>query len=250
MSNENARGDYMLKAMNSIHLSGDSYTDIQTLFNHCSGLFEKTSLNEDLLYLSTHGSLILDNGRVSLTHIASCEENAARHLADILQDNMICKPIPLTSVTVNGIQLSAEQRRAISISLSHRLSLILGGAGTGKTTLIQGIFRQYSQSSRSFVGVAPTGKAAVNLRLRCGVQSMTVHSLLGLGIELTDDRVDWESIGLVVIDEAGMLTVEMLSGILERCRQDCRIILVGDENQLQSVGAGNIIGDLIEPGFR
>ena len=249
MSENRKRGDYMLRAMNSIHLSGDSFTDVQTLFNNCIGLSEESAFSEDLMYLCAQGSLTLENGKVSSSYIASCENTAAQHLAAILQDNMICRPIPLTSIMVNGIQLSVEQRRAISIALSHRLSLILGGAGTGKTTLIQGIFRQYNQSKSTYVGVAPTGKASVNLRLKSGVRSMTVHSLLGLGIDLTDDRVDWESIGLIVIDEAGMLTIEMLPGILERCRPDCRIILVGDENQLQSVGAGNVLTDLIQLGF-
>lgn len=249
MSENNSRGAYMLKAINSIHLSGDSYTDIQTLFNHCCGLSEKADFKEDLIYLSTQGSLTIDGGKVSSTHIATCENSAANNLANIMRDNMICRPLPLTSIAVNGIQLSAEQRRAISVCLSHRLSMILGGAGTGKTTLIQGIFRQYNQSNGSYIGVAPTGKAAVNLRLKSGIRSMTVHSLLGLGIESADDWIDWSSIGLIVIDEASMLTIEMLSGILEHCRHDCRIILVGDENQLQSVGAGNIMSDLIELGF-
>lgn len=249
MSKEKARGSYMLKAMDDIHLSGDSYTDIQTLFNRCGGYSQNPALKDDLEFLVSQGSLSIDDGKVSSARIASCENNAAHHLASLLQDNTISNPLPLTSIDVNGICLSAEQRKAISISLSHRLSLILGGAGTGKTTLIQGIFRQYSRTNSTYVGAAPTGKAAVNLRLKSGAQSMTVHSLLGLGTELTDDRVDWSSIGLIVIDEASMLTIEMLSGILERSRQDCRIILVGDENQLQSVGAGNVLSDLIELGF-
>ena len=249
MSTERPRGDYMIRAMQSIHLSGDSYADIQTLFNNCIGYSESTSLQEDLLYLYSKGALSIDNGKVSSAYIASCELKAAKHLAEILPNNMIERPLPLTSVSVTGIELSAEQRRAVSISLAHRLSLILGGAGTGKTTLIRGIIQTYGQSKDGYVVVAPTGKAAVNLRIRCGTKSMTVHSLLGLGVELSDDRVDWSSIGLIVIDEASMLTIEMLSGILERCREDCRIVLVGDDNQLQSVGAGNIIRDLTELGF-
>ena len=249
MSKDTQRGDYMLKAMNRIHLSGDSYTDIQTLYNNCIGYSKNSSLQEDLMYLCANGTLTIDDGKVSTTYISSCELNAAHHLADILQNNMIERPVPLTSITVNGIKLSAEQRRAISISLSHRLSLILGGAGTGKTSMIQGIFQTYQKSKDSFIAVAPTGKASVNLRTKCGVHSMTVHSLLGLGIDSLDDRVDWNAIGLIVIDEAGMLTIEMLSGILQHCKKDCRIVMVGDDNQLQSVGAGNIIHDLVTLGF-
>ena len=191
----------------------------------------------------------MEGGKISSAHIALCEQTAAKHLADILDNNLIERPVPIFSSAVNGIELCAEQRRAISISLSHRLSLILGGAGTGKSTLIRGIIQAYAQPHSTYVAVAPTGKAAVNLRIKSGAQSMTVHSLLGLGSEMTDDRVDWSAIGLIIIDEAGMLTVEMLSGILEHCRNDCRIILIGDSNQLQSVGAGNVIPDLIRLGF-
>lgn len=249
MSKDTQRGNYILKAMNRIHLSGDSYTDIQTLFNNCIGYNNDSSLQEDLMYLCTKGVLTIEDGKVSTTYISSCELNVAHHLADISQNNMIERPIPLTSITVNGINLNAEQRRAISISLSHRLSLILGGAGTGKTSLIQGIIHTYCKSSDSFIAVAPTGKASVNLHTKCGVHSMTVHSLLGLGIDSLDDRVDWNAIGLIVIDEASMLTIEMLSGILQHCKKDCRIVMVGDDNQLQSVGAGNIIHDLVRLGF-
>ncbi|WP_316636791.1 hypothetical protein, partial [uncultured Ruminococcus sp.] len=103
MSENNARGAYMLRVMNSIHLSGDSYTDIQTLFNRCYGLSEKADFKEDLIHLSAQGSLTIDNGRISSTHIATCENIAAGHLADILRDNMICRPMPLTSIAVNGI---------------------------------------------------------------------------------------------------------------------------------------------------
>lgn len=249
MSDNTTKGNYMLNAIKKIHLSGDSHTDIQTLFNNCVGYSDSSSLQEDLMYLCSKGFLFLDGGKVSSAHIASCELTAAKYLADILQNNIIEKPALLTSVKVNEIELCAEQRRAISISLSHRLSLILGGAGTGKSTLIRGIIQAYDQSKGSYIAVAPTGKAAVNLRIKSGAQSMTVHSLLGLGVEITDDRVDWSSIGLIIIDEASMLTIEMLSGILEHCRNDCRIIMVGDENQLQSVGPGNVIFDLIELGF-
>lgn len=246
---EKQRGDYMLNAMKKIHLSGDSFTDMATLFYHCKGYSNNAILQEDLMYLCTNGSLVLDSGKVSSGYIASCELKAAKYLAEILQNNLIESPAPLTSVKVDGIELCAEQRRAISISLSHRLSLILGGAGTGKSTLIRGIINTYNQSAGSYVAVAPTGKAAVNLRIKSGVRSMTVHSLLGLGIETTEDRVDWSSIGLIIVDEAGMLTIEMLSGILEHCRKDCRIILIGDVNQLQSVGAGNVLSDLMKLNF-
>lgn len=249
MSDIGRQGEYMLKAMKKIHLSGDSYTDIQTLFNNCIGCSDNSSFQKDLMHLCSKGILVMDCGKVNSAYIASCEQTAAKHLADILDNNVIERPVPITSATVNGIELCAEQRRAISISLSHRLSLILGGAGTGKSTLIRGITQAYSQSNCTYITVAPTGKAAVNLRLKSGAQSMTVHSLLGLGMETTDDRVDWNSIGLIIIDEASMLTIEMLSGILEHCRNDCRIIMVGDNNQLQSVGAGNVIVDLIQLGF-
>ena len=72
MSNNMTQGDYMLNAIKKIHLSGDSFTDIQTLFNNCIGCSNNSSLHEDLMHLCAKGTLIMEGGKVSSAYIASC----------------------------------------------------------------------------------------------------------------------------------------------------------------------------------
>ena len=97
---------------------------------------------------------------------------------------------------------------------------------------------------------APTGKAARNLTERVGVKARTVHSALGKAPDEDFlDPVFWDHTGLVIIDEASMRSLEMLAGTLSYVCRECRVVLLSDPNQLQSVGAGNVLPDLLELGI-
>lgn len=147
---------------------------------------------------------------------------------------------------VGDIALCDEQRDAVAVALSHRLTLILGGAGCGKSTLIRAICDHVKGGK---VLCAPTGKAARNLTARTGLAARTVHSALGLAPN--DDflsPVEWNYTKLVIVDEVSMLSLDMLAGILHRANDNCRIVLLGDNNQLLSVGIGNVIPDLLALG--
>ena len=150
------------------------------------------------------------------------------------------------------ILLSEQQREAIELALNSSLSIILGGAGCGKTTLIEAIvhcFRERNDAFVPYVVAAPTGKAARNLTERTGIEARTVHGALGKSPDANFlDAVSWNCIGLVVVDEASMVSLEMLAGILNRVRRNCRVALLGDPNQLLSVGVGNILSDLLTLG--
>ena len=180
------------------------------------------------------------------------EVTAAERLADILKDpSLPVMEIP-RELRAGDILLSEQQREAIELALNSRLSVILGGAGCGKTTLIEAIvhcFRERNDAFVPYVVAAPTGKAARNLTERTGIEARTVHGALGKSPDANFlDAVSWNCIGLVVVDEASMVSLEMLAGILNRVRRNCRVVLLGDPNQLLSVGAGNILSDLLTLG--
>ena len=180
------------------------------------------------------------------------EVTAAEQLADILKDPALpVMEIP-KELRAGDILLSEQQRKAIGLALNSRLAVILGGAGSGKTTLIEAIvhcFRGSVDSSEAYVLAAPTGKAARNLTERTGIEARTVHGALGKSPDANFlDAVSWNCIGLVVVDEASMVSLEMLAGILNRVRRNCRVALLGDPNQLLSVGAGNVLSDLLTLG--
>ena len=175
--------------------------------------------------------------------------SAAERLADILKDPTLPVLAIPKELRVGDILLSEQQREAVELALNSRLSVILGGAGCGKTTLIEAIvycFRERNDAFVPYVVAAPTGKAARNLTERTGIEARTVHGALGKSPDANFlDAVSWNCIGLVVVDEASMVSLEMLAGILNRVRRNCRVVLLGDPNQLLSVGAGNILPDLL-----
>ena len=144
--------------------------------------------------------------------------------------------------------LCTEQRQAVALALSHRMSIILGGAGTGKTSIIRAI--EECSGQRSIVLCAPTGKAARNLAQRTDSRASTVHSLLGVNDSVSFlEAAPLSDTDMVIVDEASMLTIGMLAGLLKALPQNASFVLLGDPNQLSSVGAGDVIRDLIQIGI-
>lgn len=248
ISHTELRGCYMLESLEAITLNGDAYTDESALYRACRE--QRSKLTPDVFaadkrFLLGEGFLHREGTRLYLSKTWRYEESAAKALAEILYNNSLPLKISLPEqLTVGDRVLTAEQRSAVEIRLNHRLSLILGGAGTGKTTLIRAL-AQYKDYGISVV-CAPTGKAARSLTERTGMEGRTVHSALGrLPEQDFLAPVQWQLTKLVVVDEASMMTLEMMAGILSIAPPDCRIVLVGDPKQLLSVDSGNVLPDLL-----
>ena len=247
----NQRGVYILRGMEVIALSGDAYATEDELYKVChrdNRYLTYSAFREDLHYLLKEKYLYLEGRRLYTTLLWRYEQSAAKNLTHILKAPFLCKAQLPEKLEVNDVQLTEEQRSAVELALSNRLSLILGGAGSGKTTLVRAIMDR-RPSQHGWVLCAPTGKAARNLTDRTGFQARTVHSALGMRPD--EDflsPIAWAHTDLVIVDEASMMTIEMLAGMLCRAPDYCRIVLLGDPNQLLSVGAGNVIPDLLELG--
>lgn len=242
---------YVYRALEALCLNGDAYVTEDRLFQKCAEqkknltyLTFKADLNTQIRF----GTICHEDTRIYMTKVWRYEESAAQALTSIFRQPAL-QTIPLPDVLqVNDITLCEEQRNAVVMALQERLSLILGGAGSGKSTLIQAIAKALG-SECTAVLCAPTGKAARNLTSRTGITARTVHSALGL--HPNEDflaPVRWEAVDLVIVDEASMLTLEMMAGILHKVPDECRVVLLGDPNQLMSVGAGNVLPDLLELG--
>ena len=157
---------------------------------------------------------------------------------------------PIASVlSVNGIELNKEQNRAVRMALVHRLSMIQGGAGTGKTTIVQAIV-QSSGDPTACLLCAFTARAAQNLSEGIGMSASTIHSALGVSPDgdLTKPKRSLSQYRTIIVDEASMLTIELLAGIVAAASDSARIILIGDSQQLPPVGGGDVIKDLRELG--
>ena len=152
-----------------------------------------------------------------------------------------------------GVRYSREQRQAIKASLTAGVSVITGGPGTGKTTIIKGILDILSGEEIKTVIAAPTGRAAKRITETTGYDAQTIHRLLEYSY--SEDEFDMKfgrneenplDAKAIIIDEASMIDLMLMDGLLKAIRPGSRLILVGDVDQLPSVGAGNILRDIIE----
>ncbi len=190
--------------------------------------------------------------RVYLPHLAHCEKELARNLSRILQSGARA---PLASATdleraerKSGIQLHATQREAVLGLLAEPLALLTGGPGVGKTTITRFIVQLAAAKGAKILLASPTGRAAKRLSEATGEPAQTVHRLLGYdpGSEgfVHDARNPLEA-DLLVIDEVSMLDVVLAHHLVKAIAAPTRVVFVGDPDQLPSVGAGNVLHDLL-----
>ncbi|MBN1286115.1 MAG: ATP-dependent RecD-like DNA helicase [Anaerolineae bacterium] len=145
--------------------------------------------------------------------------------------------------------LTEQQQAAVRVALTHKLSVLTGGPGTGKTTTLRAIIRALELTEHRFLLASPTGRAAKRLGQATGHPAQTIHRLLGWtaeGFEHNEDNpLDTD---LVVIDEASMLDLRLANDLIEAIKADTHLLLVGDVDQLPSVGAGDVLRDIIKSG--
>lgn len=152
----------------------------------------------------------------------------------------------------NNIELSKEQNEAISTCLNNMVSVITGGPGTGKTTIIKCIIDILENMDKEYVLCAPTGRAAKRLNETTGKDAKTIHRLLEI-TKVDDNDIDafYEmpvtnlDTDVIIIDEASMIDTMMMNNLFKAISNKTQIIMVGDVNQLPSVGPGSVLKDII-----
>lgn len=153
-----------------------------------------------------------------------------------------------------GIEYEEKQREAIRAALGKGLLILTGGPGTGKTTTLKAIISIMERRGMKLMLAAPTGRAAKRMEELTGRQAKTIHRLLEVEWDDRDRAVfarnenNTLDCDAVIIDELSMVDITLFEALLRGMSLGCRLILVGDTDQLPSVGAGNVIGDLIDSG--
>jgi exodeoxyribonuclease V alpha subunit len=185
------------------------------------------------------------------------EAVVARDLGEILESTTNTPSIIVSTAVAwyqgrANIRLGERQSEALAAALNNRLVVITGGPGTGKTTLIRGIVHILGRKDLEVVLAAPTGRAAKRLAEATGHGAKTIHRLLEFNPitgQFNRNREQPITADCLVVDEVSMLDIELAANLLEAVPPGCRVVLVGDADQLPSVGPGNVLADLIASDF-
>ncbi len=154
-----------------------------------------------------------------------------------------------------GVCYAPLQRQAVELAAREELLILTGGPGTGKTTSVRAIVALFERMGLNVLLAAPTGRAAKRLGELCGRDTQTVHRLLGMTwneqtgeVTFTKDEKEPLEADALIVDETSMVDLALMRALLAALRPGCRLVLVGDPDQLPSVGAGNVFSDLIRSG--
>jgi exodeoxyribonuclease V alpha subunit len=192
---------------------------------------------------------------VFLTYFYRTEREIASRLQGLLDHVSRIAPEKISRAVEHeeqrqSLTLSEEQRAAVESACGHKVSIITGGPGTGKTTITRVVVRALKALGLKISLAAPTGRAAKRLAEATGFTATTLHRLLryqpATGFEFNEEKK--LSADVMVVDEVSMLDCGLCLSLLRALPLTCRLVFVGDENQLPSVGAGNVLGDMIESG--
>ncbi len=245
--------------------NGDTYLLQEEIYSALNQEF-KIFISEDQLYeylekLKNGRYIIVDGGRYFLKEFFDYESDIADNLYMISKHSKtVIRNFDDLIAAIQleyGVKYNVDQKKAIKNALTNRVSIITGGPGTGKTTIINSIVKLYMRindisfkdAQNHIALLAPTGRAAKKMSDSTGLPASTIHRYLKWNKEKDEFQINEYNKNihkLVIVDETSMIDTYLFDSLLKGLNHNITLVLVGDENQLPSVGAGLILNDLIE----
>ncbi|MFR1722475.1 ATP-dependent RecD-like DNA helicase [Emergencia timonensis] len=243
---------------------GNTYMPQQELCEKVAELLDVSTelIYENMVTMAFEGDIQIDSldGQtvVYLYLYYLAEQKVCKNIAAIAGAGLKALSVDIDSMIKmtegeTGIILSEQQITAVKSSLTSGVSVITGGPGTGKTTIINTIINIFEHSEFKVAIAAPTGRAAKRITETSGHYASTVHRLLeyyyceGEDVmkfgKTSEDPLNYD---VVIVDEASMIDLMLMQGLTDAIKPGTRLIIVGDYDQLPSVGAGNVLRDIIE----
>lgn len=209
-------------------------------------------VQQELRAMITGNVVVANQGKIYLPHVYTQESETAAQavkLAMVQPEPVDLAPVMEQVKAKLGIRLSPKQEEGVETVFRSNLSIITGGPGTGKSTILRAVIEAYQllYPNGTIALAAPTGKASRRMAETTGISdAVTLHSLLGL----RGDDTGWEEKGpleadLLIVDECSMMDMFLTHQLFKRLGMNTKVLLVGDADQLESVGAGSVFRELI-----
>ena len=217
---------------------------------------QRPQLEQELRTMVMTNVVVSKKGNIYLPHVFNQESETARTVVELLLERP--EPVLLGPVMERikgklGITLSPRQYEGVEMAFRHNLSIITGGPGTGKSTILKAVIEAYQvlYPGKIIALGAPTGKASRRMAETTGMgNAATLHSLLGLQGEDAgwQEKKELEA-DFLIVDEASMVDMWLAHQMFARLKKGTKLLIVGDADQLESVGAGSVFRELIQSGL-
>lgn len=251
----------IIYAINKITEFGHTCVEKENLVKYASNILEvgTKDIENGITRLVLNDKLYIqkmnDKDFVFRRSFYLAEDNIAKNIVIRTKENVKTKNYDKLIEKVskkNNIVLSDEQKEAISTSLNNNITIITGGPGTGKTTIIKCIIDILEDIKKEYVLCAPTGRATKRIKETTGKEAKTLHRLLEI-TKVDDNDIDmfYElpvtpiDTDIVIVDEASMIDCMLMNNLFKALNSSTKVIMVGDVNQLPSVGPGSVLKDII-----
>lgn len=246
---------------NISYQSGDIYLDKESLEDLTNKVVGGNFFNDEIIdFMEKEGTIIIEDDRYYLQNAYLQEIEVAddiKRLNKPLNIDLEYIEMLLSNTEIKrSIEYTKTQKEAILTSLINKVSIITGGPGTGKTTIIDGLLETYKtyykiksnyDAQTRIALMAPTGRAAKRMSEILDFNAKTIHRQLGYNYEgfFIFDRANKLPYDLIIVDEASMIDLALANKLLQAIKDDAQVVIVGDVDQLPSVGAGQVLADLI-----
>ena len=246
----------ILYTLNELAEEGHVYAEPEQLVDAAVKLLEaeESPVRQALASMIETNDVVLDNEVIYLPPFYHAENGSAKRLQSLLSDTSLfnagiaAEPEAEYGAKTDGIVYDDVQQAAIQKALDSKVMVLTGGPGTGKTTTTQGIIAAFKARHMSILLAAPTGRAAKRMNEATGMEAKTIHRLLEYnpmdGYKRNDaNPLDGDAL---IVDECSMIDILLFYNLMKAIPSNMRLILVGDIDQLPSVGAGNVLRDIID----